>query len=124
MDGETLLFKAKSVSLTLKSLTILNVTFTGSDVKNYTFTVDGASFKRVKSGSNVVIKIQNIAAKDLDKEYTITATNGDESYTIRVRALTYAYQVLKKGDASQESLSDLVKALAEYNAAANAYFPE
>ncbi|MBR2832043.1 MAG: hypothetical protein IKE57_03850, partial [Oscillospiraceae bacterium] len=107
--------------LVLKSETILKVTFAGTDVAQYTFTVDGEPVSAVKSGSSYVVKIPNIAAQDLDKAYTIVATNGDSTYTISAYALTYAYQVLKAEDRT-DAIRDLVKALYEYNQAANAYF--
>ena len=120
-DASTDAFKAKSISLVLKSETILKVTFAGTDVAQYTFTVDGEPVSAVKSGSSYVVKIPNIAAQDLDKAYTIVATNGDSTYTISAYALTYAYQVLKAEDRT-DAIRDLVKALYEYNQAANAYF--
>jgi hypothetical protein len=120
-DASTDAFKAKSISLVLKSETILKVTFAGTDVAQYSFTVDGEPVSAVKSGSSYVVKIPNIAAQDLDKAYTIVATNGDSTYTISAYALTYAYQVLKAEDRT-DAIRDLVKALYEYNQAANAYF--
>ena len=120
-DASTDAFKAKSISLILKSETILKVTFAGTDVAQYSFTVDGEPVSAVKSGSSYVVQIPNIAAQDLDKEYTIVATNGDQTYTITSYALTYAYQVLK-AEGRSDAIRDLVKALYEYNQAANAYF--
>ncbi|MBR2832583.1 MAG: InlB B-repeat-containing protein [Oscillospiraceae bacterium] len=120
-DASTDAFKAKSISLTLKSETILNVTFTGTDAAQYSFTVDGEPVSAVKSGANYVVQIPDIAAQDLDKAYTIVATNGDSTYTISAYALTYAYQVIKAEDRT-DAIRDLVKALYEYNQAANAYF--
>ena len=64
----------------------------------------------------------NIAAKDLDKVYTVTVSSASgKIVTVKASALSYAYNVLNAEDAPAK-LVDLVKGLYLYNQAANAYF--
>ena len=71
--------------------------------------------KIVESGS------MNIAAKDLDKTYTVTVSTAEgKVVTVKTCALSYAYKVVNKG--TDEALVNLVKGLYLYNQAANAYF--
>ena len=123
-DGAVTGVTVSPVSLTLDSLTTLNVVFTGKAVANCTVTVNGATVKPVKSGSKYRVHIPNIAAKDLDEAYTIVVQNGDETLTLTASALSFARNTLRAydGNEAKVDLCNLVRALYEYSVEANEYF--
>ncbi len=111
--------EVKTISLTMDSLTTLRIFFTG--LEGHTVTVDGTEVTPVKSGSKYVVKIPNIAAKDLGHAYTIAV---DDALTLKASALSYARSALNayEGNPDKADLCNLARALYEYNAAAINYF--
>ncbi len=77
----------------------------------------------VQDGSYYYISIDDIAAKDLDEEHTITVQRGDASVEMTFVPLTYAKDVHAKMSDNTD-LVNLVNALYLYNKAADAYFDE
>ena len=69
-------------------------------------------------GCYVVIK--NVAAKDIDKEYTITATYDGNTVIYTVSAQCYISAAF--GQMDNTAYNNLLKAIELYNAEANAYF--
>ena len=113
-----------ALTLVLESETTLKLYFTlnEGEIGDYRFTVDGKTVTPTYSKGYYVVEIKNIAAKNLDKVYTVTVSDGSGVIlTVNSCALSYAYQVLSRTDQSEE-LVQLVKALYLYNQAANAYF--
>ena len=119
--------KIYGASLMLESETGINIKFSGTDdtfdINNYTFTVDGSEVAPTAAADGrYQINIGNIAAKDLDKMYTVTVTDSaGNSQSIRYGALSYAYSKLNSSS-SGESIRNLSKCLYLYNQAANTYF--
>jgi len=119
--------KIYGASLMLESETGINIKFSGTDdtfdINNYTFTVDGSEVTPTAAvDGKYQINIRNIAAKDLDKMYTVTVTDrAGNSQSIRYGALSYAYSKLNSSS-SGESIRNLSKCLYLYNQAANTYF--
>ena len=119
--------KIYGASLMLESETGINIKFSGTDdtfdINNYTFTVDGSEVAPTAAADGrYQINIGNIAAKDLDKMYTVTVTDSaGNSQSIRYGALSYAYSKLNSSS-SGESIRNLSKCLYLYNQAANIYF--
>ena len=111
-------------SLVTESTTEINVYFTpdeGSELADFTFKVGSKVYTPVEKDGMWMIKIPNIAAKDLDKTYTVTVSTAEgKVVTVKTCALSYAYKVVNKG--TDEALVNLVKGLYLYNQAANAYF--
>ncbi|MBQ6274941.1 MAG: hypothetical protein IJK63_12050 [Oscillospiraceae bacterium] len=111
-------------SLVTESTTEINVYFTpdeGSELADFTFKVGTKVYTPVEKDGMWMIKIPNIAAKDLDKSYTVTVSTAEgKVVTVKTCALSYAYKVVNKG--TDEALVNLVKGLYLYNQAANAYF--
>ncbi len=71
------------------------------------------------------IEIPDIAAADLDTEYTIVITYADDTeITLTTNALYYAKSMLTKYGANESyaSLNNMLIALYNYNVAANTYF--
>ncbi len=92
----------------------------GAKIGDYKFTCAGKTLTPVKSGETYVVKIPNIAAKELDTVYTVTVKKGSKTLTVKCSALSYSYMVLKSS--TNAKLCDAVKALKLYNDAANDYF--
>ena len=109
-------------NLSLKSATTLMLYFKladGVDVSSLTFKVNDVIVNAVESGAYYIVMIENIAAHDLDTEYTVTVSDGTNTLTATYSAMTYVYNILSR-DRAQE-LKDVVAALRLYNLAANAY---
>ncbi len=79
-------------------------------------TCPGYTTKTAHSGREYVIRIRNIAAMDLNKEFTVKV-NGEDAVTYR--PLTYCYKAQTSGDAK---LVNTVKALYLYWVEASQYF--
>lgn len=111
-------------SLVTESTTEINVYFTpdeGSELADFTFKVGTKVYTPIEKDGKWMIKIPNIAAKDLDKSYTVTVSTAEGTVVkVKTCALSYAYKVVDKG--TDEALVNLVKGLYLYNQAANAYF--
>ncbi len=125
MDGIAI----RSFSLTLESLTTLNLAYTlesGRDIADYTFTVDGEPVEPEADGTGnaFYVRIPDIAARSLDTVHTIAVTDGEGTLTLTCSALSYAYNTLHmyEGLDRKAALCDLVRSLYEYNAAAKNYF--
>ena len=110
------------VSLTLDSLTTLNISFTG--LEDCTVTVNDAAVIPVIIGDRYIVRIPDIAAKDLDRTYTVTVSCGGETMILTACALSYACNVLNAYSSNPEkaALCSLVRALFLYNSEANTYF--
>ena len=110
------------ISLILESETVIFLRFKLTDgVTADQLSVTGGSAST--EGSDLIVEIPNIAAKDLDKEYTVTIEKDGATMTLKVFALTYVRSVLLRQSEMAEALLNTVKALYLYNQAANAYFP-
>ena len=113
-----------NISLNLESTTELNIKMRvaeGHSIEDYSIAVDGVAVRPVKDGDRYVLTIHNIAAKDLDRMYTVTISANGETQEIHTCALSYCYTVLERGTASAE-MQNISRALYLYNQAANAYF--
>lgn len=109
-------------NLSLKSATTLMLYFKladGVDVSSLTFKVNDVTVNAVESGAYYIVMIENIAAHDLDTEYTVTVSDGTNTLTATYSAMAYVYNILSR-DRAQE-LKDVVAALRLYNLAADAY---
>lgn len=110
------------ISLSLESLTTLNISFTG--LEDCTVTVNDTAVTPEVSGERYVVRILNIAAKDLDRPHTVVISCGGETMTLTASVLSYARNALNAYSSSPEktALCSLVKALYLYSVEANAYF--
>lgn len=111
-------------SVLLESETTIRHYFklTSGDITDHTFLLDGEVVTPVnETGTSYwYIDVPNIVSKDLDKVYVLEA----DGMTIEYSALSYAYAVLNAygNDAAKGAMCNAVRALYEYNRAANAYF--
>ena len=66
------------------------------------------------------VEIADIAAKDLDKKFTVAVDGG---YSVTAGALTYAYNTLKQyfENTEKKKLCSLVKSLYKYHTTAKTY---
>ena len=111
-------------SLALKSATAIRLYFSldEGEIGDYTFKLGTRKVTPTETDLGWMVEIPNIAAKDLDKTYTVKVTRGAGTVlTVQYSALSYAYGVLG-GGSKAETLIDLVKGIVLYNRAANAYF--
>ncbi|MCR5150207.1 MAG: hypothetical protein K6B52_03160, partial [Clostridiales bacterium] len=108
-------------SLALVDGTSIMVYFTG-DVEGCTFTCEGNELTPVKNGSYYYVLIDNVAARNLDKMYTITVSDGyGNTHTVTYSAMTYVRTVLNS-ETTSRSLKDVCIKLYDYAVAANAFF--
>ncbi|MBR3475027.1 MAG: hypothetical protein IKH34_08185 [Oscillospiraceae bacterium] len=114
----------KGGSLALQSATAIRLYFSldEGEIGDYTFKQGTRKVTPKETEDGWMVEIPNIAAKDLDKTYTVKVTSSAGTVvTVQYSALSYAYGVLS-GDSKAETLIDLVKGIVLYNQAANAYF--
>ena len=105
-------------TLSLKSQTTLSLYFKSDDP--ITLSIDGKTegvdYELKSAGNEYVIRIRNIAIKDLNKNITVKV-NGQDAVTYS--PLTYCY---KAQNSSDTKLANTVKALYLYWQAADEYF--
>lgn len=103
------------VSLTLNSETELNIFFAIEDEENiHKFSVNGESVTPKKIGNYYRIKIADIAAHNLDKEYVVTVGG----LTVKYSAMSYGYMAMFT---QSETVKNVIRTLYTYNQAAKAY---
>ena len=104
-------------ALSLKTKTTLALYFESS--KELSFNCEGVDFDVRHHGSEYIIRISGIAAKDLNNDFTVGLTTADGSGTITYSPMTYCSRALGTSD---EKLHDVVKALYSYWVEADKYF--
>lgn len=122
-QGQTGLGSLAGASLVLESETTLRMFFqfeTGVDLTDLTFTVDGVEQPYEKNGNYYIVDFKNIAAKDLDKDFTVTVSAGGKSFNATCSAMTFCYNALT--NTSNVALQNVAKAMYLYNISANDYF--
>ena len=90
------------------------------DLSGLKFTSGGANKSYMQSGNYYVVDFENIAACDLDKDYTVTVSAGNNTFNATCSAMTFCYNVLL--NSSDKDLQNLAKAMYLYNIEANKYF--
>lgn len=128
-SGSVTGLSVKSLSLTLETLTSVNLSFAvsgGHAIGEYRFALNGADVTNriYRSDGRYYLTIPNIPAKELDTVYTVTVTRGSEALTLTCSALSYAYSTLKtnENNADKAALCDLVRSLYAYSLQADEYF--
>lgn len=103
------------VSLTLNSETELNIYFVIDNEENIPeFFVNGEHATLEKAGEYYRIKIADIPAQNLDKEYVVTVGG----LTVKYSAMSYGYMAMFT---QSDTVKNVIRALYAYNQAANAY---
>ena len=69
------------------------------------------------------IRIRNIAASELQDNYTVSFTIGGTAYSVTYSPMNYCYKV-QNGGSDDTKLQKVVKALYRYSQVANVYFSE
>ena len=109
-------------TLVLKGETKLKAFFefaAGASLDGLTFSVDGVAQTYKTSGNYYVVEIDNISARNLDKEFKITVTAGNQTFDAYVSAMSYCYNAL--ANTTDTKLHNVAKALYLYNKEADAY---
>ena len=65
--------------------------------------------------------LRNIRPQDLDEMYTFTVSDGEGTTTLEYSAFSYMKNVLDNAGSYDKALVNLINAMYDYNAAANAY---
>ena len=118
VSGKVTGAKYIGASLSLQADTVLNVYFNFSkDSSNYTVKLNGKKVDLVDDG----VVISGIKASELDKVNTITVSDGSSTMTVKVSALTWAYDVVSNSASDTNSLN-MAKMAYRYNQAAKDYF--
>lgn len=111
-------------TLSLKSETSLSLYFKGVQLDNVTC-VDKEenvrTFEIISSGGYQIVRIRNIAAKELKDSFTVKFTISGEEYSVVYSPMNYCYNALN-GGTSDANLQNVIKALYLYSQAANDYF--
>jgi hypothetical protein len=112
-----------SASLILESETTMRLFFTvkNVDIEDVTFTYGDEVLTVNKRGNLYYVDVTNIAAKDLNKSFTVSINDGAETYDVTYSPMNYCYNVLKS-DAASATMKDVAKAIYLYNQAAIEYF--
>ncbi len=94
-----------------------------ADIKvNYEFTLEGGTQLTPKMSNGMVyVDIVDIKAAELDDMYTVSVTKGTATFDVTYSPFSYAKHVLEYS-LSRENLTNVIKAMCLYNAAANTYF--
>ena len=121
-----------TASLTLESGTDINFYFVlpkGEEISGYTITLDKNKAEAVKvseteQGIKYRVSAENIVSKNLDKAHELIIEKDGTERRIEYSAFTYAYLVLKEyeDNAEYKNLVQTMKAMVQYQQAANAYF--
>lgn len=111
----------RGITLELASMTSIRI-YLGGNLSGVSCTVNGeaTTVKTTASADGTVnyyLEKSNIAAKDLDETYEF----GIGDCKINVSAIAYVNMAMGK---QTENFDNLLKALYNYNVAANAYFPD
>lgn len=122
--------KFEGSNLVLLSQTTLKLYFTLDETKAdqivFTCARGGKEqeLKKTKSGQYYFVEITDIAAKDLDEEYTVTISDGETDFQVTYSVMAYCYNVLTREitDQRTKELKDVIAALYLYNQEANVYF--
>lgn len=111
-------------TLVLKAETTLRLYFQlDPTVSDFTVTRNGSRLATVNKSGLTYAALENISAKNLDDDYTVTVNDGKETAEVTYNPMTYCYNVLNAEKGTyEESLLNVVRALYLYNQAANDYF--
>ena len=117
-DGTSETIALKSLSLILDSNTAMRLYFTCSDdISGHSAKVKigdsdvNLTIFAAKTAGKYYVEIDNIGANNLKKDYSIVF---DNSFTATVSTMTYVYNSLKNGTAT-EDLNNVLKALCAYS---------
>ena len=105
-------------AVSLQSEVIICHYFTS--VEGLTFTVDGEELTAVLDGDLWRVEIAGINAANLDTQYALTVSDGENTYTFSYSAIAYA-QLAVSAYGADSDIGMLVRALYAYNVAADAY---
>lgn len=100
-------------SLVLEGTTTVNLLFSG-ETDGVTFSLDGKPAEGSINGDYYVISIPGLTAGELGTPHVITASDGENVYTVSASALSYAYKALTEKTGTE--LQELVKCLYEWYA--------
>ena len=114
-------------TLSLKTQTTLSLYFNDEDKLTFSCVDENGRKRQVKTvrdGSTQIARIRNIAAAELQYDYTLTVKKGDTVIgTITYSPMNYCYRACDSGT-DNTRLQNVAKALYVYSQAAKSYFGE
>ena len=116
--------KFTGVGLTLQTDTSMQVYFKLTDaVDSYTFTVDKETVTPESLGNNqYCVDLTSIPAGKLRTASEIVIRKGDETFTIKASALSWAESVLSNSKTQKQATINMAKMLYRYSQKADEYF--
>jgi len=117
-------FEGSNLSLLSETTLRLYFTITG-EAEDVTFTCEGKTLAKTKSGQYWYVEIDNIPAKNLDKVFTVDVSKGTETLSVNYSVMAYSYNVMHREttEIRTQELKNVIAALYLYNQEANAYYP-
>lgn len=114
-----------AVSLSLESNTVLKIFLTDTVTRDVKYYCNGVELTPEEDNGRTLIKIENIAAHELDNDYVINiVVAGDNGeYKVTYSATNYCFYVIAGETTSvrTQELKDLMLALHNYNESAKSY---
>lgn len=114
-DGVTF----EGATLSLKSETTLSLYFSSSEA--LTFSCEGKTVEQATKDGYQIARIIGINSKELQNDFIMTVTAGENSGTVTYSPMNYCYNVLND-DTQSDALQNVCKALYLYAAEADEYF--
>ena len=117
-----------SITLVQKKKTHVRVIFkiaSGADLSDYKFVANNTILTATTlSDSYIAVDLPALGAGDLDSTLSLLVSDGRNSCVIKVSALTYVYNMVKKyqGNSEMDAFVKLMKAMYLYAKAAEKYF--
>ena len=102
----------------------LYFTYSSTEVNpnSLSYAIDGKGATLCQDSKGYFIALRNIPAKYLDQPHYFSVSNGTETLTIYMSAMTYARIIVTSGSDYTEDEKNLGRALLIYNRAARSYF--
>ena len=117
-------FAYKGTSLMLESNTSFRLYFSSDDKSQLTVTCGGKNMEVKESGGFYYVEVTDISARNINKMYDITVSNGTDTSTAHHGPLGYAHWALlqENPDAQRLALQRTMMGLYRYNQSAETYF--
>ena len=124
VDKRSKIAKYAGTGLALQSDTTMQIYFKLTDNADaYTFTLDGEAVTPEDCGSGLYcVELKSIPAGKLSTASELMIRKGDETFTIKASALSWAESVLSNTKGQKQTTINMAKMLYRYSQKADAYF--
>ena len=114
----------KGATLQIGAYTTIRVRYElsdGASIDDFTFKCGNDVLEVEQIGGSYYVYLRNIRPQNLDEKYTFTVSDGEGTTTLEYSAFSYMKNVLENAGSYDKALVNLINAMYDYNAAANAY---